>query len=89
MGLYGGGGHRDLGVGLEAGVGIGLGVGQGMSMRLDAVASDAAEALAGEETPGNGERKVILCFAQSINGLQRESQLYPRTMLQDESRQVT
>ncbi len=31
----------------------------------------AAEALTGEETPGNGERKVILCFAQSINGLQR------------------
>ena len=58
-------------------------------MWLDAVASDAVEALAGEETPGNGEWKVILCFAQSINGLQRESQLYPRTMLQDESRRVT
>ncbi len=89
MGLYGGGGRRDLGVGLEAGVGIGLGVGQGMSAWLDAVASEATEALTGEETPGNGERKVILCFAQSINGLQRESQLYPRTMLQDESRRVT
>ncbi len=60
-----------------------------MSARLDAVASEAAEALTREETPGNGERKVILCFAQSINRLQRESQLYPRTMLQDESRRVT
>ena len=89
MGSYGGGGRRDLGVGLEAGVGIGLGVGRGMSTRLDAVASDAVEVLAWEETPGNGEQKVILCFAQSINGLQWESQLYPRTMLQDESRQVT
>ncbi len=57
-----------------------------MSAQLDAVASEAAEALTGEETPGNGERKVILCFAQSINGLQQESQLYPRTMLHDESR---
>ncbi len=76
-------------LGLEAVVGIGLGIGQGMSARLDAVASEAAEALTGEETPSNGERKVILCFAQSINGLQRESQLYPRTMLQDESRRVT
>ncbi len=46
MGSYGGGGHRDLGVGLEARVGIGLGVGRGMSMWLDAVASDATEALA-------------------------------------------
>ena len=89
MGSYGSGGRRDLGVGLGARVGIGLGIGQGMSTRLDAVASEAAEALTGEETPGNGEQKVILCFAQSINGLQRESQLYPRTMLQDESRQVT
>ncbi len=55
-------------------------------MQLDAVASEAMEVLAGEGTPDNGERKVILCFTQSINGLQRESQLYPRTMLQDESR---
>ena len=86
MGSYGGGGRRDLGVGLEAEVGIGLGVGQGMSAWLDAVASEATEALVEEETPGNGEWKVILCFAQSINGLQRESQLYPRKMLQDESR---
>ncbi len=58
-------------------------------MRLDAVASEAEEALAEEETPGNGEQKVILCFAQSINGLQQKSQLYSRTMLQDESRWVT
>ncbi len=57
-----------------------------MSAQLDAVVSEAAEALAGEETPGNGEQKVILCFTQSINKLQQESQLYPRTMLQDESR---
>ncbi len=57
-----------------------------MSVQLDAVASEAMEALAEEETPGNGEQKVILCFTQSINGLQWESQLYPRTMLQDESR---
>ncbi len=77
MGSYGGRGHRDLGVGLEAGVGIGLGVGRGMSVRLDAVASEAAEALTGEETPGNGEWKVILCFAQSINRLQRESSCIP------------
>ncbi len=55
-------------------------------MQLDAVASEATEALAEEETPDNGEWKVILCFTQSINRLQRESQLYPRTMLQDESR---
>ena len=89
MGSYGGGIRQDLGVGLEAEVGMGIGVGRGMSARLDTVASDAAEALAGKETPGNGERKVILCFAQSINGLQWESQLYPRTMFQDESRQVT
>ena len=85
MGSYGSGVHWDLGVGLEAKVGI-VGVGQGMFTRLDAVALEATEALAGEETPGNGERKVILCFAQSINGLQQESQLYPRTMLQDEFR---
>ncbi len=58
-------------------------------MQLDAVASGAAKALAGEETSHNSEQKVILCFTQSINGLQRESQLYPRTMLYDESRQVT
>ncbi len=58
-------------------------------MRLDAVASEATEALAEEETPGNDEQNVILCFTQSINGLQQESQLYPRTMLHDESRQVT
>ncbi len=89
MGSYGGGVHRDLGVGLEAEVGVGIGVGRGMSAQLDAVASEAAEALAEGETPGNGEWKVILCFTQSINGLQRESQLYPRTMLQDESRRVT
>ncbi len=89
MGSYGNGGRRDLRVGLEAGVGIGLGVGRGMSAWLDAVALEAAEALAEEETPGNGERNVILCFTQSINGLQRESQLYPRTMLHDESRRVT
>ncbi len=57
-----------------------------MCMWLDAVAPEAAEVLAGEETPGDGEQKVILCFTQSINGLQWESQLYPRTMLQDESR---
>ncbi len=57
-----------------------------MSAWLDAVALEAAEVLAEEETPGNGEQKVILCFTQSINGLQRESQLYPRTMLHDESR---
>ncbi len=57
-----------------------------MSTQLDAVATETAEVLAGEETPGNGEWKVILCFTQSINGLQQESQLYPRTMLQDESR---
>ncbi len=60
-----------------------------MYAQLDAVASEAEEVLAGEETPGNGEWKVILCFAQSINGLQQESQLYPRTMSQDESRWVT
>ncbi len=78
----------NLGVGLEAKVGIGIGVEQGISARLDAVASDTVEALAGKETPGNGEQKVILCFTQSINRLQQESQLYPRTMLQDESRQV-
>ncbi len=89
MGSYGSGGRRDLRVGLKAGVGIGLGVWTRNVRAVDAVASDAAEALTGEETPGNGERKVILCFAQSMNGLQRESQLYPRTMLQDESRQVT
>ncbi len=63
MGSYGGRGCWDLRVGLEARVGIGLGVGRGMSARLDAVASEAAEALTGEETPGNGEWKVILCFA--------------------------
>ncbi len=57
-----------------------------MSVRLDAVASEAMEVLAEEETPGNSEWKVILCFTQSINGLQWESQLYPRTMLHDESR---
>ncbi len=57
MGSYGGGVRRDLGVGLEAEVGIGIGVGRGMSVRSDAVASEAAEALAEEETPGNGERK--------------------------------
>ncbi len=57
-----------------------------MSTQLDAVASEATEVLAGKEISGNGERKVILCFTQSINGLQQESQLYPRTMLQDESR---
>ncbi len=74
---------------LEARVGIGLGVGRGMSAQLDAVASEATEALAEEETPRNGEWNVILFFTQSINGLQRESQLYPRTMLQDESRRVT
>ncbi len=34
-------------------------------MRLDAVASEATEALAEEETPGNDERNVILCFTQS------------------------
>ena len=73
---------------MEAGVRIGLGIGRGMSARLDAVALDATEVLTGEETPGNGEWKVILCFTQSINGLQWESQLYPRTMLHDESRQV-
>ncbi len=89
MGSYGGGVRQDLGVGLEAKVGVGIGVGRGMSARLDAVALEAMEALAEGETPGNGERKVILCFTQSINGLQRESQLYPRTMLQDESRRVT
>ncbi len=89
MGSYGGGIHQDLGVGLEAEVGMGIGVGRGMSMQLDAVVSEAMEALAEEETPGNGEWKVMLCFTQSINGLQQESQLYPRTMLQDESRQVT
>ncbi len=71
---------------MEAEDGIGIVVGRGMSMRLDAVASDTMEVLAGKETPSNGERKVILCFAQSINGLQQESQLYPRTMLHDESR---
>ncbi len=86
MGSYGGGVCWDLRVGLEAEVGVGIGVGRGMSMRLDAVASEAAEALTEGETPGNGEQKVILCFTQSINGLQRESPLYPRTMLQDESR---
>ncbi len=58
-------------------------------MQLDAVSSETTEALAVEETPGNGEQKVILCFTQSINGLQWESQLYPRTMLQDEFRRVT
>ncbi len=52
-----------------------------MSMWLDAVASEAMEVLAGEETPGNGEQKVILCFTQSINRLQQESQLYSRTIL--------
>ncbi len=86
MGLYGGGVHQDLRVGLEAKIGIGMEVGQGMSRWLDAVASEATEVLAGEETPDNGEWKVILCFTQSINRLQLESQLYPRTMLQDESR---
>ncbi len=85
MGSYGSRVCQDLGVGLEAEVGIGLGVGRGMSMPLDAVASEATEALAEEETPGNGEWKVILCFTQSINGLQWES----RTMLHDESRRVT
>ena len=74
---------------MEAEVGIGLGVGQGMSAQLDAVALEAVEVLAGDETPGNGEQKVILCFTQSINGLQWESQLYLRTMLQDESKRVT
>ncbi len=78
MGSYGGGVHRDLGVGLDTEVGIGLGGGRGMSTWLDAVAS--------EGTPGNGEQKVMLCFTQSINRFQWESQLYPRTMLQDESR---
>ncbi len=58
-------------------------------MQLDAVALETTETLAREETSGNGEQKVILCFTQSINRLQRESQLYPRTMLQDESRQLT
>ncbi len=71
---------------MEARVGIGMEVGQGMSTQLDAVASEAVEALTRKETSGNGEWKVILCFTQSINELQRESQLYPRTMLQDESR---
>ncbi len=89
MGSYGGRVRRDLGVGWEAEVGIGIGVGQGMSMRIDAVALEVMEALAEEETPSNGEWKVILCFTQSINRLQWESQLYPRTILQDESRQVT
>ncbi len=51
-----------------------------MSTWLDAVASEAVEALVGEETFGNGEQKVILCFTQSMNRLQWESQLYPRTM---------
>ncbi len=69
MGSYGGRVRQDLGVGLEAKVGIGIGVGQEMSTWLDAVASEATEALAEEETPGNGEQKVILCFTQSINGL--------------------
>ncbi len=40
-----------------------------MSTRLDAVALEAAEALAEEETSGNGEWKVILCFTQSIKFL--------------------
>ncbi len=66
-----------------------------MSAWLDAVALEAAEVLAGKErkhlimvkeTPDNGEWKVILCFIQSINRLQWESQLYSRTMLQDEYR---
>ncbi len=48
-----------------------------MSVWLDAVASEAMEALAEEETPGNGERKVILCFIQSINRLQQESSCIP------------
>ena len=55
------------------------------SMRAWAEALEAME----EESSDNFERKVILCFTQSINGLQRESQLYPRTILQDESRRVT
>ncbi len=84
--MYGSGVHWDLSVGLEAKIGIGIGVGRGMSAQLDAVASEATEALAGEETSCNGEWKVILCFTQSINRLQQESQLHPRTMLQDESR---
>ncbi len=71
---------------MEAEVGIGIGVGQGMSTQLDAVALETVEALAGEKTPGNSEWKVILCFTQSISRLQWESQLYPRTMLQNESR---
>ncbi len=86
MGSYGGRGRQDLGVGLENKVGTVVGVGRGLSMRLDTVASEATEVLAREETHGNGERKVILCFAQSINRLQWESQLYLRTILQDESR---
>ncbi len=61
---------RGLRVGLETRIGIGIEVGQGMSTQLDTVASEAAEVLAREETPGNGEWKVILCFTQSINGLQ-------------------
>ncbi len=41
-----------------------------MSTRLDVVASEATEVLAGADTPGNSEWKVILCFTQSINRLQ-------------------
>ena len=54
------------------------------SMRAWAEVPEATE----EETSDNFEWKVILCFTQSINRLQRESQLYPRTILQDESRRV-
>ncbi len=86
MGSYSGRVHQGLRVGLETRIGIGIEVGQGMSTQLDTVASESTEVLAREETPGNGEWKVILCFTQSINGLQWESQLYPRTILQDESR---
>ncbi len=84
--MYSGGVHWDLGVGLNARVGIRIGVGQEISVQLDVVTLEATEVLAGEETSGNGEQKVILCFTQSINRFQQESQLYPRTMLQDESR---
>ena len=37
----------------------------------------------------NGGQKVILLNTQSINGLCRVSQLYPRTIKQEESNGVT
>ncbi len=62
MDLYSGRVCQDLGISLEARIGIGMEVGQGMFTQVGAVASESVEALAREETPGNGEQKVILCF---------------------------